>query len=348
MTTARISAWARAPWPRRGRGASGAICRRRGWSPRRCAATRPASAPTALWSPRRAGSPAARPRTSTSSPTPSCRDEIDWGTTNQPLEPRRFAGLLRRAVDHVAGRELFVQDLYAGADPAHRLKVRVVTEQAWHNLFARNMFIRPSAAELHGFEPDWVVLQLPSLEADPAIDGTNSSTVIAVDFRQRLVLIVGTAYAGEIKKSIFTVLNYLLPAAGVMPMHCSANVGADGRRRRVLRPVRHRQDHALGRSQPHADRRRRAWLGPGRRVQLRGRLLRQGDPARRRGRARDLRRLDPLRHRAGERRPRPRDRGTAVRRRQPDREHAQLLPARVHPQRQPRPAGPATRPTSSC
>ena len=100
--------------------------------------------------------------------------EIDWGATNQPMEPRHFAGLLRRAIAHVAGRELFVQDLYAGADPAHRLKVRVVTEQAWHSLFARNMFIRPPQAELAGFAPDWTVLQLPSLEADPERDGTNS------------------------------------------------------------------------------------------------------------------------------------------------------------------------------
>jgi phosphoenolpyruvate carboxykinase (ATP) len=153
---------------------------------------------------------------------------IDWGSTNQPLEPARFEGLRARAVRHVEGRELFVQDLFAGADPAHRLKVRVVTEQAWHNLFARNMFIRPPAAALEGFEPDWVVLQLPSFEAVPETDGTHSSTVIAVDFRERLVLIAGTAYAGEIKKSIFTVLNYLLPAAGVMPMHCSANVNAAG------------------------------------------------------------------------------------------------------------------------
>ena len=105
----------------------------------------------------------------------------------------------------------------------------MVTEQAWHNLFARNMFIRPPVAELPGFRPDWVVLQLPSLEADPAIDGTGSPTAIVVDFRQRLVLIAGTAYAGEIKKTIFTILTHLLPAAGVMPMHCSANVGPDGR-----------------------------------------------------------------------------------------------------------------------
>ena len=155
--------------------------------------------------------------------------EIDWGATNQQMQQRHFAGLVRRALAHVEARELFVQDLYAGADPAHRLKVRVVTEQAWHSLFARNMFIRPPQGELAGFMPDWTLLQLPSLEAEPERDGTNSSTVIAVDFAQRLVLIAGTAYAGEIKKAIFTVLNYLLPAAGVMPMHCSANVGPSGR-----------------------------------------------------------------------------------------------------------------------
>ncbi|MGD9511581.1 MAG: phosphoenolpyruvate carboxykinase [Geminicoccaceae bacterium] len=160
---------------------------------------------------------------------PELAREIDWGTANQPMEARQFAGLLRRALAHVEGRDLFAQDLHAGADPAHRLKVRVITEQAWHSLFARNMFIRPPREALAGFEPDWTVLQLPSLEADPAVDGTNSSTVIAIDVPERLVLILGTAYAGEIKKSIFTVLNFLLPSAGVMPMHCSANVGSDGR-----------------------------------------------------------------------------------------------------------------------
>lgn len=159
---------------------------------------------------------------------PELEKTIDWGTTNQALEPARFAGLVERAVAHLAGRELFVQDLHAGADPAHRLKVRVITEQAWHNLFARNMLIRPEPDQLAGYAPDWVVLQLPSLEADPAVDGTNSSTVIAVDFRRRLVLIAGTAYAGEIKKSVFTILNYLLPDAGVLPMHCSANVDSAG------------------------------------------------------------------------------------------------------------------------
>lgn len=160
---------------------------------------------------------------------PDLQESIDWGPTNQSMEPERFAGLLRRAADHVAGRALFMQDLLAGADPAHRLRVRVITEQAWHNLFARNMFIRPAPLEVQGQEPDWTVLQLPSFEADPRADGTNSPTVIAIDMRQRLVLVAGTAYAGEIKKSIFTILNYLLPAAGVMPMHCSANHDAAGR-----------------------------------------------------------------------------------------------------------------------
>ena len=155
--------------------------------------------------------------------------DIDWGPANQPIEARRFAGLVRRALSHVGDRELFVQDLHAGADPRHRLRVRVLTEQAWHALFARNMFIRPPQEELADFEPDWTILQLPSLEADPEVDGTNSSTVIAIDVAEQLVLIAGTAYAGEIKKSVFTVLNFLLPPEGVMPMHCSANVGPGGR-----------------------------------------------------------------------------------------------------------------------
>lgn len=153
-------------------------------------------------------------------------DAIDWGPANQPLAPHHYARLLHRAFTHLhgGGRSLFVQDLHAGADPAHRLKVRVVTEQAWHNLFARNMFIRPAAEDLRAFEPDWTVLQMPGFHAKPATDGTASATVIALDLANRLVLIGGTAYAGEIKKSIFTVLNYLLPERGVMPMHCSANV----------------------------------------------------------------------------------------------------------------------------
>jgi phosphoenolpyruvate carboxykinase (ATP) len=122
-----------------------------------------------------------------------------------------------------------VQDCYAGADPEHRLKVRVVTERAWHNLFARNMFIRPPRRELADFEPDFTILQAPGFEAVPEIDGSRSETVIALSFAERLVLIGGTRYAGEIKKSVFTYLNHVLPESGVLPMHCSANIGADGK-----------------------------------------------------------------------------------------------------------------------
>ena len=157
----------------------------------------------------------------------SIEQAVDW-TTNAALEPAHMTALLDRALAHVRGKELFIQDLHAGADAANRLRVRVITEQAWHNLFARNMFIRPSADELQSFEADWTVLQLPSFEADPAIDGTRSSTVIAIDMERKLVLVAGTAYAGEIKKSIFTVMNFILPERGVMPMHCSANAGPGG------------------------------------------------------------------------------------------------------------------------
>jgi phosphoenolpyruvate carboxykinase (ATP) len=160
---------------------------------------------------------------------PEIHDAVDWSDATAPLARDRFDGLWRRAQDHVRGKELFVQDLWAAADPKYRIGVRVVTEQAWHNLFARNMFIRPPHEELPGFVPDWTVLQLPSLMADPETDGTRSETVIALDLLNRRVLIGGTAYAGEIKKSIFTVLNYLLPERGVMPMHCSANMDGKGR-----------------------------------------------------------------------------------------------------------------------
>ena len=125
-------------------------------------------------------------------------------------------------------RELFTQDLYAGADPAHRVRVRLVSTHAWHTLFARNMFIRPPQHELAGFAPDYVILHAPEFQADPAIDGVRSGTAIAVSFAQKVIVIAGTLYAGEIKKSIFGVMNWILPPAGVLPMHCSANIGAAG------------------------------------------------------------------------------------------------------------------------
>jgi phosphoenolpyruvate carboxykinase (ATP) len=158
----------------------------------------------------------------------SLKSSIDWGKVNRPITADAAERIWAKAREHVAGRDLFVQDLVAGADPAYRLKVRVITEQAWHNLFARNMFRVPSADERVDFEPDFTVLQVPALEADPAADSTNSETAILVDLEKKSVLVCGSSYAGEIKKSIFGVLNYLLPEMGVMPMHCSANVGSHG------------------------------------------------------------------------------------------------------------------------
>jgi phosphoenolpyruvate carboxykinase (ATP) len=124
--------------------------------------------------------------------------------------------------------DVFTQDVFACADSRHRLRVRVVTELAWHSLFARNLFIRPNADELMNFEPDFTVISCPSVKADPKVDGTRSETFILVNLGRRIVIIGGSGYAGEIKKSIFTALNYLLPAKNVFPMHCSANVGSGG------------------------------------------------------------------------------------------------------------------------
>jgi phosphoenolpyruvate carboxykinase (ATP) len=146
-----------------------------------------------------------------------------WWDNNASLSPERFERLHGDMLEHVRGGELFVQDLYAGADPAHRLNVRVITELAWHGLFIRHLLRRPERAELDGFAPGFTILNCPSFKADPGRHGTRSETVIAISFSRRTVLIAGTAYAGENKKSIFTVLNYLLPPKGVMPMHCSAN-----------------------------------------------------------------------------------------------------------------------------
>ncbi|MEQ8665117.1 MAG: phosphoenolpyruvate carboxykinase [Rhodospirillales bacterium] len=155
-------------------------------------------------------------------------DDIWWGNVNRPISPAHFDELLAKMQAHLGKGDVFVQDCYAGADPTYRLPVRVVTENAWHNLFARNMFIQPADSELGAFEPQFTVLQAPSLEADPAADGTTSGTFIVVNLTRRLILVGGSAYAGEIKKSIFSVMNYLLPPQDVLPMHCSANIGADG------------------------------------------------------------------------------------------------------------------------
>ncbi len=159
---------------------------------------------------------------------PAIRDDVWWGRINQKLSAEHFAILKGRVQAYLQGRELFTQDLYAGADPAHRVCVRLVTTGAWQALFARNVFIRPPAEELAGFRPDYVILHAPHFQADPAIDGVRSPTAIAVSLATRVIVIAGTEYAGEIKKSIFGVMNWLAPEQGVLPMHCSANIGAAG------------------------------------------------------------------------------------------------------------------------
>ena len=146
-----------------------------------------------------------------------------WWENNAPMAPDAFARLHADMLAHMQGRDYFVQDLYAGADPIHRLDVRMVTELAWHGLFIRHLLRRPARAELDGFSPDWTVINCPSFKADPARHGCRSETVIALNFDEKLILIGNTAYAGENKKAVFTLLNYLLPEKGVMAMHCSAN-----------------------------------------------------------------------------------------------------------------------------
>ena len=158
---------------------------------------------------------------------PSIDGDIWWGDVNKPFDREKVDALFARAIEHVKDRDLFVFDGYAGADPRYRLNVRVVTENAWHNLFARNMFIREEDGDtLASFEPGFTVFNVASLDAEPERDGTRSSTFILLDPAKNRVLIGGTQYAGEIKKSIFSVMNYLLPRQGVFPMHCSANYGA--------------------------------------------------------------------------------------------------------------------------
>ncbi len=153
--------------------------------------------------------------------------QVWWGNNNA-MTPDAFDRLYEDFRAHAAGMDLYVQDLVGGADAAQSLSVRVVTEFAWHSLFIRNLLIRPEAGALDGFLPRMTIIDLPSFKADPARHGTRTETVIAVDLSRLIVLIGGTAYAGEMKKSVFTALNYLLPQRGVMPMHCSANASADG------------------------------------------------------------------------------------------------------------------------
>ena len=159
---------------------------------------------------------------------PANEAQVWWGKVNKPIDPAHFDVLRRDIINHLKNQELFVQDLYAGADAEYRLPVRFIHELAWQNLFVRNLFIVPPAADLAGFQPQFTVMTAPSFKSDPARHGTRSDVTIAVNLASREILICGTSYAGENKKSIFTVLNYILPLKDVLSMHCSANIGEAG------------------------------------------------------------------------------------------------------------------------
>jgi phosphoenolpyruvate carboxykinase (ATP) len=155
-------------------------------------------------------------------------NNVWWGTYNRPFELEKFEGLYNRLLGYLQGRDVFVEDLYAGADEEYRLPVRFVTEHAWHSMFIRNMFIRPQSLEENKrFVPEFTMIAVPGFKAVPAVDSTNSETFIILNFERKLGIIGNTAYAGELKKSVFTLLNYLLPLEGVLSMHCSANVSPD-------------------------------------------------------------------------------------------------------------------------
>ncbi len=160
---------------------------------------------------------------------PSTEDKIDWGEYNRPMSSEKFNGMFNRLQAFLQGKELFVQDVYAGADPKYQLPVRIITDTAWQSLFARNMFITiPDRTKLINFVPEFTLIALPSFKVDPRIDGTISETAIVVDFSKRLAIVANSSYGGEVKKTIFTIMNYLIPLQDVMSMHCSANVGKDG------------------------------------------------------------------------------------------------------------------------
>ena len=159
---------------------------------------------------------------------PGSRADIWWGSVNQPISEKHFDVVHKRMLDYLKGSEVYVQDVYAGADPAHRLAVRIVTENAWHSLFARNMFILPAPQDLAGFRPEYTVIQAPDFHSNPDTDGTRTEVCVLVNLKTKMVLVGGSHYTGEIKKSVFTLLNYILPAKDVLPMHASANIGPNG------------------------------------------------------------------------------------------------------------------------
>src|SRR5262245_17223876 len=160
---------------------------------------------------------------------PGTEADVDWGKVNQPITAEHFDVLLNDVRNYLNGQgELFVQDLFCGADEGHRLSVRYVTPNAWHAAFVRNMFIRPAIETLAAFDPNFTVLHAPEFQATPEQHGTRTGTFIVLHLEKRMILIGGTRYAGELKKSMFTVMNYLMPKDGVLSMHCSANIGKGG------------------------------------------------------------------------------------------------------------------------
>lgn len=159
---------------------------------------------------------------------PSIQNDIDWGKINKPADEGVFENLFQKVTAYLRDQQLYVKDCYAGADKKYQLNVRVISEAAYHGLFAHNMFIRPSKEQLKKHEPDFTVLAAPNFKANPDVDGTESETFILINFDRRIILIGGTLYSGELKKGIFSVMNYLLPKQGVMAMHCSANMDQEG------------------------------------------------------------------------------------------------------------------------
>ncbi|XJZ26574.1 phosphoenolpyruvate carboxykinase (ATP) [Bacillota bacterium Lsc_1132] len=159
----------------------------------------------------------------------SIKEKIAWGSTNQPLSEEAFSKLYDKMIDYLDQQEeLFVFNGFAGADKKHRLPIQAINEYAWHNLFAHQLFIRPTEEEILAHQPEFTIISAPNFKADPSLDGTNSETFIIISFERRVILIGGTEYAGEMKKSIFSVMNFLLPESNVLSMHCSANVGLEG------------------------------------------------------------------------------------------------------------------------
>src|SRR5690606_11028099 len=157
------------------------------------------------------------------------KDKVDWGSVNRPISSEVIENLYNKVIEHLKKQDaLYVFKGFAGADPESRLAIQTVNEYAWHNLFAHQLFIRPTAEELAAHEAEFTVVYAPTFHADPAVDGTDSETFIIVSMEKKIILIGGTEYAGEMKKSIFSIMNHILPEKGILPMHCSANVGKDG------------------------------------------------------------------------------------------------------------------------